>query len=48
MSTRPGETIGLQKINVQIPTGIAPGPNVEIVRTVSDASTQASAWSDYG
>ena len=37
----PGETSGLQQINVQVPTGIAPGPGAEIVLTVNEASTQA-------
>lgn len=36
----PGETAGLQQINMQVPAGIAPGPNVEIVLTVNEASTQ--------
>jgi uncharacterized protein (TIGR03437 family) len=37
----PGETSGLQQINIQVPTGIAPGPSAQIVLTVNEASTQA-------
>jgi uncharacterized protein (TIGR03437 family) len=37
----PGETSGLQQINIQVPTGIAPGPGADIVLTVNGAATQA-------
>jgi uncharacterized protein (TIGR03437 family) len=38
----PDETTGLQQINAQVPAGISPGPDVQIVLTVNGASTQAS------
>jgi len=37
----PGETPGLQQINIQVPTGITPGPGVAIVLAASGMSTQA-------
>jgi trimeric autotransporter adhesin len=36
----PGETIGLQQINIQVPTGITSGPTVPIVLTANDTPTQ--------
>jgi trimeric autotransporter adhesin len=36
----PGETSGLQQINLQVPAGIAAGLKVEIVLAANDASTQ--------
>jgi uncharacterized protein (TIGR03437 family) len=36
----PGQTSGLQQINLQVPAGIAPGPGSEIVLTLNGASTQ--------
>jgi trimeric autotransporter adhesin len=37
----PGETIGLQQINILIPAGIALGPNVAILLTANGISSQA-------
>jgi uncharacterized protein (TIGR03437 family) len=37
----PGETIGLQQINIQVPTGIGAGPDVAINLTANGVSTQA-------
>ena len=31
----PGETIGLQQINIQVPTSIAPGPDMAISLSVN-------------
>jgi uncharacterized protein (TIGR03437 family) len=36
----PGETIGLQQINVEIPTSIAPGPDMAISVSANGVSTQ--------
>jgi uncharacterized protein (TIGR03437 family) len=36
----PGETLGLQQVNLQVPTAIAPRQNTEILLTVGSASTQ--------
>ena len=36
----PGETSGLQQINLQVPPGIAAGPSAGILLTVNGASTQ--------
>jgi uncharacterized protein (TIGR03437 family) len=37
----PGETIGLQQINILIPAGMAPGPNLAILLTANGVSSQA-------
>jgi uncharacterized protein (TIGR03437 family) len=37
----PGETTGLQQINIRIPTGVGPGPDVAIILTANGVSTQA-------
>jgi uncharacterized protein (TIGR03437 family) len=37
----PGETSGLQQINLQVPSGIAAGPNVAIVLTADGVSTES-------
>jgi uncharacterized protein (TIGR03437 family) len=37
----PGETAGLQQINIQVPAGTGPWPNVAIILTANGVSTQA-------
>jgi uncharacterized protein (TIGR03437 family) len=37
----PGETAGLQQINLQVPPGVVPGPNVAIVLTTDGVSTES-------
>jgi uncharacterized protein (TIGR03437 family) len=37
----PTETTGLQQINILVPPGVQPGPNVPVALTVGGGSTQA-------